>query len=176
MSSEQTHTVFNQVPDLAGYNLFTSDPTLQRALAQYGARWHEEALVRYGAKLGEAQTLELGALANKFPPTLATHSRTGVRVDRVDFHPSWHALLALLRSEGLHALPFSHPRAGAWAARTAGYFLQAQVESGSLCPTTMTFASIRCCAPSPRSSRPSAPSSTAACTTRETCPGARNSP
>ncbi len=140
--SAQTHTVFNQVPDLAGYNLFTSDPTLQAALARYGARWHEEALVRYGEKLGEAETLALGALANQHPPTLATHSRTGERIDRVDFHPSWHALLTLLRSEGLHALPFANPRPGAWAARTAGYFMQGQVESGSLCPTTMTFASI----------------------------------
>ncbi|MBF5043229.1 isovaleryl-CoA dehydrogenase [Aggregicoccus sp. 17bor-14] len=140
--SAQTHTVFNQVPDLAGYNLFTGDPALRSALARYGARWHEEALVRYGAKLGEEETLALGALANRHLPTLSTHSRTGERIDRVEFHPSWHALLSLLRSEGLHALPFSSPRAGAWTARTAGYYLQAQVESGSLCPTTMTFASI----------------------------------
>ncbi|CAH2920392.1 MAG: Acyl-CoA dehydrogenase [uncultured Paraburkholderia sp.] len=28
------------------------------------------------------------------------------------------------------------------AARCAGYFLHAQIESGSLCPLTMTFASI----------------------------------
>ncbi len=60
----------------------------------------------------------------------------------MDFHPSWHALLGLLRSQQLQALPFAQPRAGAWVARTAGYFLQAQVESGSLCPPTMTFASI----------------------------------
>ncbi|HET9452603.1 MAG TPA: acyl-CoA dehydrogenase family protein [Aggregicoccus sp.] len=140
--SAQTHAVFNQVPDLADYNLFTTDPTLQRALAHYGAGWHQEALVRYGARLGEAQTLALGALANQHPPTLVTHSRTGERIDRVEFHPSWHALLTLLRSEGLHALPFSHPRPGAWVARTAAYYLQGQVEAGSLCPTTMTFASI----------------------------------
>jgi putative acyl-CoA dehydrogenase len=42
----------------------------------------------------------------------------------------------------LHALPFSDPRPGAMAARCAGYFLHAQIESGSLCPLTMTFASI----------------------------------
>jgi putative acyl-CoA dehydrogenase len=51
-------------------------------------------------------------------------------------------LLVLLRSQQLQALPFAQPRPGVWAARTVGYFLQAQVESGSLCPTTMTLASI----------------------------------
>jgi putative acyl-CoA dehydrogenase len=34
------------------------------------------------------------------------------------------------------------PRPGAHVARAAGYFLQSQVEAGSLCPTTMTFAAI----------------------------------
>jgi putative acyl-CoA dehydrogenase len=47
-----------------------------------------------------------------------------------------------LRREGLHALPWMTPRPGAQVARAAAYFLHAQLESGSLCPTTMTFASI----------------------------------
>ncbi|MGD7412749.1 acyl-CoA dehydrogenase family protein, partial [Ralstonia pseudosolanacearum] len=64
------------------------------------------------------------------------------RIDSVRFDPAWHALLGLMRGQGLQALPFAEPRAGAWAARTAGYFMQAQIESGSLCPATMTFASI----------------------------------
>jgi len=59
-----------------------------------------------------------------------------------EFHPSWHQLLGLLRQQGLHASPWVNPRAGAHVARAAGYFMQAQVESGSLCPTTMTFAAI----------------------------------
>jgi putative acyl-CoA dehydrogenase len=35
-----------------------------------------------------------------------------------------------------------HPRPGAHVARAAGYFMHAQVEAGSLCPTTMTFAAV----------------------------------
>ena len=73
---------------------------------------------------------------------LFTHSPRGERIDALEFHPSWHTLLSLLRREGLHALPFSDPQAGAMVARCAGYFLHAQLESGSLCPLTMTFASI----------------------------------
>jgi putative acyl-CoA dehydrogenase len=64
--------------------------------------------------------LALADLANRHPPELFTHSPRGERIDALEFHPSWHTLLALLRREGLHA----------------------QLESGSGCPLTMTFASI----------------------------------
>ncbi len=137
-----THRVFNQVPDLAHYNLFATDPTLRAALDRLGGGWHAGALEAFGARLSEPEVLAWAAEANRCAPELHTHGRTGERIDQVAFHASWHALLSLLRGQQLQALPFAQPRAGAWAARTAGYFLQAQVESGSLCPTTMTFASI----------------------------------
>jgi putative acyl-CoA dehydrogenase len=142
MSEAATHRVFNQVPDLAGYNLFATDLALRGALARMGGGWHAEALEAFGARLGEPDVQAWAAEANRCAPELHTHSRTGERIDQVSFHPAWHALLTLLRSQQLQALPFARPRAGAWAARTTGYYLQAQVESGALCPTTMTFASI----------------------------------
>ncbi|NYH97644.1 acyl-CoA dehydrogenase family protein [Cupriavidus plantarum] len=138
----ETHRVFNQVPDLADYNLFETDPGLRAALARLGGEWHADALAAYGARLGEPEVQHWAANANRLTPELHTHSRTGERIDSVTFQPDWHALLGLLRGQQLQALPFAQPRAGAWAARTAGYFLQAQVEAGSLCPITMTFASI----------------------------------
>ena len=136
------HAVTNQAPDLQDYNLFTTDAALAGGLEQAGGGWHAQQLERLGGELGSADTLQLGALANRHPPQLHTHDRVGNRIDSVEFHPSWHRLLGLLRREGLHALPFMSPRPGAQAARAAGYFLHAQLESGSLCPTTMTFASI----------------------------------
>ena len=128
-----THEVTNQAPPLADYNLFTTDAALGEALARAGAGWHRDALVRHGATLGAAATLALADLANRHAPELHTHSPRGERIDALEFHPAWHELLALLRAEGLHALPFSEPRPGA---------MDAQLESGSLCPLTMTFASI----------------------------------
>ncbi|WP_137923550.1 acyl-CoA dehydrogenase family protein [Cupriavidus sp. 2SB] len=138
----QTHRVTNQVPDLAHYNLFESDPGLRAALDRLGGNWQADALSTYGTRLGDPEVQAWAADANRLTPELHTHSRTGERIDQVTFHPAWHQLLTLLRSQQLQALPFAQPRAGVWAARTAGYFLQAQVESGSLCPTTMTLASI----------------------------------
>ncbi|HYD81727.1 MAG TPA: isovaleryl-CoA dehydrogenase [Paucimonas sp.] len=137
-----THEVTNQVPELHGYNLFTTDAALAEGVRRAQAAWHEDKLTRFGAELGTKEIFQLGELANRYPPELATHDRFGNRIDSVEFHPSWHALLSLLRREGLHAMPWSAPRSGAHVARAAGYFMQAQIEAGSLCPTTMTFASI----------------------------------
>jgi putative acyl-CoA dehydrogenase len=137
-----THDVINQVPPLANYNLFSCDTALDAAVQREGAAWHREALLRDGATLGAPDVLALADLANRHTPELATFSPRGERIDSLEFHPAWHTLLGLLRREGLHALPFSDPRPGAMVARCAGYFLHGQLESGSLCPLTMTFASI----------------------------------
>jgi putative acyl-CoA dehydrogenase len=137
-----THEVTNQVPELHDYNIFTTDIVLADGVRREQADWHRENLIRFGAELGSAEILRLGDLANRHLPELTTHDRFGHRIDSVEFHPSWHELLRLLRREGLHALPWMQPRAGAHVARAAGYFMQSQVEAGSLCPTTMTFAAI----------------------------------
>ncbi|MGV2288568.1 isovaleryl-CoA dehydrogenase [Trinickia sp. YCB016] len=137
-----THEVTNQVPPLENYNLFECDTALAAAVEREGAGWHRAALSRDGAVLGEPATLALASAANRHEPELFTFSPRGERIDALEFHPSWHQLLTLLRREGLHALPFEQPQPGAMPARCAGYFLHAQLESGSLCPLTMTFASI----------------------------------
>jgi putative acyl-CoA dehydrogenase len=137
-----THEVTNQTPELQNYNIFTTDIALTEGVQRAQAGWHAEKLDRFGAELGSKEVLQLGALANRHLPELATHDRFGNRIDFVEFHPSWHELLRLLRRESLHALPWAQPKTGAQVARAVGYFMQSQVESGSLCPTTMTFAAI----------------------------------
>lgn len=137
-----THEVSNQVPELHDYNLYSCDSVLVTAVKNSAASWYAPELAALGEQLGAQETLQLGQLANQHLPELQTHDRFGNRIDRVDFHPSWHQLLAMQRRAGLHALPWLQPRAGAHIARTAAYYLQAQLESGSLCPITMSFAAI----------------------------------
>lgn len=137
-----THDITNQVPDLCDYNLYRSDAALVEAVQREGAHWYDCTLASQGEALGTAEMSELADLANRHGPVLRTHDRTGRRIDVVDFHPAWHTLLEQLRRAGLHALPWVQPGDGAHVARAAGYFLHAQVEAGSLCPTTMTFAAI----------------------------------
>jgi putative acyl-CoA dehydrogenase len=142
-----THQVFNQVPELADYNLFRADPVLREALEREGAGWHEAALTAYGAALGRAA--ELGAQANRHAPQLVTHDPQGRRIDRVDYHPAWHQLMALLWEQGVHCSAWAEPRRGGQVARAAAFYLHGQVEAGSLCPTTMTFAAIPLLAEAP---------------------------
>jgi putative acyl-CoA dehydrogenase len=145
-----THEVSNQVPQLCDYNIFTTDIVLLDGVRREQAGWHQENLTRFGAELGSSEILRLGDLANRHLPELNTHDRFGNRIDFVEFHPSWHELLRLLRKEGLHALPWMQPETGAHVARAAGYFMHSQIEAGSLCPTTMTFAAIPVLANEPK--------------------------
>ncbi len=139
-----THEVLNQPLELADINLFDSDATLKEAVRREGAAWAENALGAFGARLGSAESLERGALANRNPPELDTHDRYGRRVDLVRFHPAYHELMRSAIEAGLHASPWEEPREGAHVARAARFYMQSQVEAGHGCPITMTFASVPC--------------------------------
>ncbi|WP_374538797.1 isovaleryl-CoA dehydrogenase [Chitinimonas taiwanensis] len=136
------HELFNQSPVLGDYNLFLADPALQEAAAREGAAWARDELVEIGAELGRLESFELGRLANQHPPQLRAFDAKGYRRDQVEFHPAWHTLMRGIAARGFHNRPWAEPRAGAHVARAAGYLLQAQVEAGSLCPTTMTYGAL----------------------------------
>jgi putative acyl-CoA dehydrogenase len=150
ISQFQTHEVFNQPPALEGYNLFSGDCALAEAAAREGAGWAAENLAAYGAKLGAADTLALGATANREPPRLHPFDRFGRRLDWVEFHPAYHALMALQVAQGVHASPWSDPRAGGHVHRAAGLYMGAQVEAGTGCPISMTYAGIPVVAAAPK--------------------------
>jgi putative acyl-CoA dehydrogenase len=136
--------VFNQTPPLGDYNLFSSDAALQEGVSREGAGADFEALVNAGAALGTAASFEDGRLANRYPPVLQRFNVRGERIEAIEFHPAWHALLRGIMARGYHSGPWSAPAtaAGTHAARAAGYLMQAQVECGTLCPTTMTYGAI----------------------------------
>ncbi len=138
----QTHEITNQVDELQDYNLYTTDLPLQEAVQRGQAAWHADELTSYGTELGCAATFELAAQANRHPPQLQTFDHRGRRIDQVDFHPSWHALMTLYRAHGLASQPFAQTRAGRWSAYAAAFYLHGQIEGGALCPATMTLASI----------------------------------
>jgi putative acyl-CoA dehydrogenase len=137
-----THEVQNQPPPLENYNPYTTDRALREAVVRDGAEWANDRLIRFGAQCGAAETLALGALANKYPPVLQTHDRYGRRRDEVEFHPAWHELMGMAAAEGLHTGPWADPRAGAHVARAAAYLMYSQVENGTQCPLTMTYACV----------------------------------
>ncbi len=137
-----THTVFNQPPPFEDVNLFTSDRVLAEALRREGADWAEERARAFGEIVGRRETVAWGFQANEHPPVLRTHDRNGNRIDEVEFHPAWHALMALGVEHGLHALPWREPRPGAHVARAAMFMLLAEVEAGVGCPLSMTYSAV----------------------------------
>jgi putative acyl-CoA dehydrogenase len=134
--------VLNQTPPLADYNLFTSDRALDDAVRREGAAHHLQQLADDGAAIGSAANFEHGRLANRYPPVLQSYDVRGERIDAIEFHPSWHALMEGIAARGYHSAPWVGEQAGAHVARAAGYLMQAQVECGTLCPTTMTYGAI----------------------------------
>jgi len=144
-----THEVTNQSPPFEGTNLFTSDRCLREAVLREGGEAALSGLIAFGARCGSLEMAEQGRLANEFPPRLESFDRQGRRLDRVEFHPAYHALMRTSCAEGLHAKIWEHlsnPNHPASATgnvnRAAGFYMAAQMEAGHCCPITMTNAAV----------------------------------
>lgn len=136
-----THTVFNQPPPLEEVNLYTADPVLARFVDIDGGGIHDELLRGYGRNVGSARAYRWGEDANRYSPQLLTHDRFGNRIDQVEFHPAWHALMELSVSHRVHSLPWVTDEGG-FVARAAQMMIMAGVEAGHGCPISMTAAAV----------------------------------
>ncbi len=132
----------NQPPVLENYDLFSSDAALREAAALNGGAWNNEHSHYFGRLLGSAETLALGDTVNKNPPVLKTHDRFGNRLDLVEFHPAYHELMRVSIENKVHSLVWVAERDGAYVARSVLAFLRHQVDEGTSCPLTMTFAAV----------------------------------
>jgi putative acyl-CoA dehydrogenase len=141
-----TQEVFNQSPLYENIDLFSSDLPLQEAVSANGAGHEAPALAAFGRQWGTAERFALARRANENPPKLYTFDPKGFRRDIVEFHPAYHDLMRASVAAGLHASTWtpSGQRAAppAEVARSARYYMAAQVESGHLCPITMTRAAM----------------------------------
>ena len=133
------HTVANQPPPLADYNVFETDRVLVEAVKREGAEWATGRIAAVGEFAGSAEAQELGRVANENGPKLKTHDRYGNRVDEVEFHPAWHDLLGTAVEHELHSSPWKDPRPGAHVARGAAFMCFSQAEAGVGCPISMTY-------------------------------------
>ncbi len=136
----RTHEVFNQVEPLQDHDLWAGDRSLQDALRLQAPRLDTTDLERLGRSLGQAHWQEQARLAHQHRPVLHTHSPQGRRIDRVEFHPAYHALMGHALSAGLHGSAWVEGRAHAHVERAAGFLMFAQLDSSVLCPVSMTYA------------------------------------
>ncbi|WP_026413548.1 acyl-CoA dehydrogenase family protein [Actinomadura oligospora] len=135
-----THEVFNQVPPMIGHDV-ADDPALLDGLAREDAAWALPEVHELGVLGGTERAQEWGRLANENPPVLRTHDRYGHRVDEVEYHPSWHELMNVAVTHGLHGAPWADDRPGAHVARAAKFYVW-RVDAGHGCPISMTYASV----------------------------------
>ena len=133
--------VLNQPPPLEGYDAYGADPWLKAAVRRAGATWIEGAAHELGRFVGSAEAHAHAAAANRHTPELMTHDRFGRRIDQVDYHPSYHVLMSRAIGSGVHSLAWKHP-GGGFTGRATLFYLWNQLEQGTACPVTMTFASI----------------------------------
>ena len=153
LSRFDTHEVFNQSPPYENIDLFASDVPLTEAVAANGAATEEVALSEFGRQWGSGEMFARGRRANENTPKLASFDAKGFRRDTVEFHPAYHELMTQSIAAGLHASTWTETgtRAAAPAevARAARFYMAAQIETGHLCPITMTRASVAALAVDP---------------------------
>jgi putative acyl-CoA dehydrogenase len=153
--TEQKLADLNQPTLWSGINAYRSDPLLVDATDAMPKVLRDDfdAIGRYVTS-PEAQ--ELARMANHSPPQLRTHGPRGERLDAVDFHPAWHALMRRSMANGLHSSLWENvadEKGRAHRARAVRFFLTSQLECGHLCPLTMTSASVAALSASPQVQR-----------------------
>ncbi|MDE2066646.1 MAG: acyl-CoA dehydrogenase family protein [Bradyrhizobium sp.] len=152
-ASSAIRDVFNQSPPFEDVDLFAFDRPLSDAVAANGAASAEQELSGFGRHWGSAAMAERGRLANENAPKLRTLDARGNRCDRVEFHPAYHELMARSAHAGIHNSTWTvHGKPAGGAAevvRAAKFYMAAQVETGHLCPITMTRASVAALAAQP---------------------------
>lgn len=135
-----THEVCNQPQPLVDYSLWQGNAALRAALAWNAPQLDTTALADLGARLGSAQMQTHARLANTHKPQLHTHDRFGRRIDEVEFHPSYHALMQSAVQAGLHGAPWVAEHPCAHTERAAAFMLFTELEPSILCPISMTYA------------------------------------
>jgi len=141
-----TTEVFNQSPPFEDIDLFSLDRPLMEAVAANGGGGAQNELAAFGGHWGSAAMAERGRLANENTPKLKTYDARGYRRDEVEFHPAYHELMAQSAHAGVHNSTWNDKGEAAGGAseviRGAKFFIAAQVETGHLCPITMTRAAV----------------------------------
>jgi putative acyl-CoA dehydrogenase len=142
LAATDTHDVLNQAPPIAPYNVFEADLALREALEREGGGWGVDRARDAGELAGSAEALEHAERAERNEPRLRTHDRYGRRVDEVELDPSWHWVLRQAVEREIPSLPWRDPSAGAHVVRAALFLVWSQVNSGVMCPVSMTYAAV----------------------------------
>ena len=144
-----THSVFNQAAILEDFDPHRSNARMVDALKHFNGGDVSE----FAKWCGSATAQKEAAWANNVSPTFTPFDLQGRRIDSVEFIPAYHTLLAKARSLSVPSLPYevdpttgvravrgSPERRSKQVTRCALSMLHYQLEQGTGCPLTMTYA------------------------------------
>ena len=168
-----THEVFNQASRW-------STSTCSMPTGPCATRWRctrpgcDTRALSPGREAGSGRHADPRAPGQRAHAGAAHHDRFGRRIDQVEFHPSYHALMAARCATGLHGTPWARQApGGAHRARRGLHALHRAGALGALpglhdlCRDAGAARATRRCTPT------GAPSSPATPTTRASCPWRR---
>ncbi|MDG4649999.1 acyl-CoA dehydrogenase family protein [Roseibacterium sp. SDUM158017] len=127
-----SHEVTNQPPPRGDRDLWQEDPVLRT----HAAGADVGGLAR---KLGSLEAAGWGREANRRLPELRLFDAGGRRLDEVVFSDAYHRLMTLGLEAGYASGPWT---GGSHLTHAATVYLMSQVEPGSCCPMTMTYAAV----------------------------------
>ena len=139
----------NQSPALEGYDAYAHDPWLLAAAQRAGVGDLATQASELGRYVGSAEAQHHATLANRYTPELKPYDRVGNRIDLVEYHPSYHVLMKRACAAGVHSTAWTREARG-FSARAVLFYLWNQLEQGTACPLTMTFASLPVFAHAPK--------------------------
>ncbi|MBE1284706.1 MAG: DNA alkylation response protein [Rhodobacteraceae bacterium] len=134
-----THEVMNQPAPRMSRNLWDGDQVLQLHATRHGGR--TDNLAHAGAVYASSDMLSAAENARRDPPRLKLFARSGHRLDEVEFNQGYHQVMGAAKRLG-----YAHV---AWDGQPGGHVTHAvhcymlnQVEPGTCCPMTMTYAAV----------------------------------
>ena len=134
MAPTITHTVTNQTPPISGHNAFRLNPLLLQIASDVDAETLKD-FDQIGRYTLSTEAQDLARMANQNVPQLRMHDRYGHRIDQVDFHPSYHALMRRSVGYGLSSSVWEDAARGnsnGHFKRAVRYFMMAGLETGHL--------------------------------------------
>ena len=140
LASLPTHEVTNMPPHLGDQDLWRNDRALREGVAREGGGWAEDKLAAFGKVAGASETFEKADLANRHAPEIKPFDRYGMRINQVEYHPSYHDLMAVAVENEVPSFAWNHPGPGSQVVHAALTYMFNQAEGGVLCPMAMTYA------------------------------------
>lgn len=143
-TTRSTHDVTNQPALYFGVNAYLADPIVSE-VGREMPKSLRDGFSAIGRFVTTPEAQDLARIANRSTPELKTFDSQGHRIDEVEFHPAYHALMRRSSLNGLHSSVWEtipEEKGIAHTARAIRFFLTAGLECGHLCPITMTSASV----------------------------------